>query len=69
MSRRIWPGVAHRRATFLFIGYLITILLLYGVATATGKISSYLPVPGAPIAYYADHYVSSSLEFTLGCVY
>lgn len=53
---------------FLLLAYIIITLLLYGVATATGEMSSYLPVPGCSMSYYANRYVSRSLGFTLGWV-
>ena len=54
---------------FLLLAYTIITVLLYGVATATGEMSSYLPVPGCSMSYYGNRYVSRSLGFTLGWVY
>ncbi|VUC29262.1 unnamed protein product [Clonostachys rosea] len=54
---------------FLLLGYTTITLLLYGVATATGEMSSYLPIPGCSVAYYGTRFVSKSLGFTLGWVY
>ncbi|KAI9155663.1 putative proline-specific permease put4 [Paramyrothecium foliicola] len=53
----------------LLLSYIIISLLLYGVATATGEMASYLPVPGCSIAYYGHRFGSRSLGFTLGWVY
>ncbi|KAE9573869.1 Proline-specific permease [Colletotrichum fructicola] len=54
---------------FLLLAYSTITILLYGVATATGEMSSYLPVPGCSVAYYGNRFVSKSLGFTLGWVY
>ncbi|KXH50398.1 proline-specific permease [Colletotrichum simmondsii] len=54
---------------FLLISYISITLLLYGVATATGEMSAYLPVPGSSVAYYGQRFFSRSLGFTLGWVY
>ncbi|KAM0332203.1 hypothetical protein ACHAQA_002478 [Verticillium albo-atrum] len=54
---------------FLLLAYIIITLLLYGVATATGEMSSYLPVDGCSMAYYGHRFGSRSLGFTLGWVY
>ncbi|KAF3808959.1 Proline-specific permease [Colletotrichum gloeosporioides] len=54
---------------FVLIAYICITLLLYGVATATGEMSSYLPVPGSSVAYYGNRFFSRSLGFTLGWVY
>lgn len=53
----------------LLLAYIIISLLLYGVATATGEMASYLPVPGSSMAYYGNRFGSNSLGFTLGWVY
>jgi amino acid transporter len=62
-------GLSMGGPVFLLVSYIIITLLLYGVATATGELSAYLPVPGASISYYGNRYVSRSLGFTLGWVY
>lgn len=54
---------------FLLLACITVTILLYGVATATGEMSSYLPVRGCSIAYYRDRFVSKSLGFALGRVY
>ncbi|KAJ6441636.1 putative proline-specific permease put4 [Purpureocillium lavendulum] len=54
---------------FLVLAYCIITALLYGVATATGEISAYLPVPGSSVPYFANRYVSPSFGFTLGWIY
>lgn len=54
---------------FVVVSYVLITLLLYGVATATGEMSSYLPVSGASMSYYGNRYVSRSLGFTLGWLY
>lgn len=53
----------------LLIAYITISLLLYGVATATGEMASYLPVPGCSMSYFAHRFGSRSLGFTLGWVY
>ncbi|KAH8895675.1 putative proline-specific permease [Thozetella sp. PMI_491] len=54
---------------FLLLSYLIITVLLYGVATATGEMSAYLPVSGSSMSTYGHRFVSRSLGFTLGWVY
>ncbi|KAK7417238.1 hypothetical protein QQX98_004672 [Neonectria punicea] len=54
---------------FLLVAYIIITLLLYGVATAMGEMSSYMPVYGCSMSYYGNRYVSRSLGFTMGWVY
>jgi yeast amino acid transporter len=54
---------------FLLLAYVVITVLVYGVATATGEMSSYLPIPGASMAYYGNRYVSKSLGFTMGWLY
>ncbi|KAF7562872.1 hypothetical protein G7046_g1257 [Stylonectria norvegica] len=54
---------------FLLVAYILITLLLYGVATATGEMSSYMPVHGCSMSYYGSRYVSRSLGFTMGWVY
>uniref|UniRef100_A0A0B7JSB6 Amino acid permease/ SLC12A domain-containing protein n=2 Tax=Bionectria ochroleuca TaxID=29856 RepID=A0A0B7JSB6_BIOOC len=54
---------------FLLLAYSTITALLYGVATATGEMSSYLPIPGCSVSYYGSRFVSRSLGFTLGWVY
>ena len=62
-------GLSMGGPLFLLLCYCIITVMLYGVATATGEMSSYLPVPGCSVAYYADRFVSPSLGFTLGWIY
>ncbi|ORY65126.1 putative proline-specific permease [Pseudomassariella vexata] len=62
-------GLAMGGPLFLLLSYCCITLCLYGVATATGEISSYLPVPGASMLYYGNRFVSKSLGFTMGWVY
>ncbi|KAH7126436.1 putative proline-specific permease [Dactylonectria estremocensis] len=54
---------------FLLLAYIIITFLVFGVATATGEMSAYLPVHGCSMSYYGTRYVSRSLGFTLGWVY
>lgn len=54
---------------FLFVSYVLLTLLVFGIVTATTEMSSYLPVPGCSIAYYADRFHSRSLGFALGWLY
>lgn len=54
---------------FLFLSYILIATMLYGVATATGEMSAYLPISGASIAYYGHRFVSHSLGFALGWMY
>lgn len=54
---------------FLFLAYSTITVLLYGVATATGEMYSYLPFPGCSVSYYGSRSVSRSLGFKLGWVY
>jgi amino acid transporter len=42
---------------------------VFGIVTATTEMSSYLPVPGCSMAYYASRFHSSSLGFALGWLY
>lgn len=58
-------GLSMGGPLFLLSYSLITIML-YGVATATGEMSAYLPIPGCSVAYYAQRFISPSLGFTLG---
>ncbi|POR33922.1 Putative proline-specific permease put4 [Tolypocladium paradoxum] len=53
----------------LLLSYIIISLLLYGVATATGEMASYLPVPGSSMSYFGHRFGSKSLGFTLGWIY
>lgn len=43
--------------------------LVFGVVTAVIEMSTYLPVSGASMAYYATRFVSPSLGFALGWLY
>ncbi|KAJ0108319.1 hypothetical protein J7T55_005296 [Diaporthe amygdali] len=54
---------------FLLVAYIIMSLLVYGIVTATTEFSSYLPVRGSSVNYFAARYVSSSLGFALGWMY
>lgn len=54
---------------FLFISYCLMSILVYGVFTAMIELTSFLPISGASIAYYAGRYVSRSLRFALGWLY
>lgn len=54
---------------FLLLAYCTITFLLYGVATATGEMSAYLPVPGCSVAYYGNRFFSSSMGFALGWMY
>jgi len=49
--------------------YIVICILVYGVITATSEMSTYLPVPGCSMAYYANRFVSRSLWFALGWLY
>jgi amino acid transporter len=53
----------------LLVVYLLITFLVFGIVTATTEMSSYLPVPGASIAYYGKRFFSPSLGFALGWVY
>ncbi|KAJ5087203.1 hypothetical protein N7456_010819 [Penicillium angulare] len=54
---------------FLVVSYVLLTLLVFGIVTATTEMSSYLPVPGCSMAYYADRFHSRSLGFALGWLY
>lgn len=54
---------------FLVIAYCLLTFLVLGIVTATTEISSYLPVPGCSVAYYAHRFVSPSMGFALGWMY
>jgi amino acid transporter len=54
---------------FLVTSYVLLTLLVFGIVTATTEMSSYLPVPGCSMAYYADRFHSRSLGFALGWLY
>lgn len=51
---------------FLVVAYFILAVLMFGIVTATTEMSSYLPVPGSSIAFYANRFHSTSLGFALG---
>ena len=53
----------------LLIAYIVLCFLVYGVLTATCEMNTYLPVPGASPALYANRFVSPSLGFALGWLY
>ncbi|KAF9893680.1 hypothetical protein FE257_009848 [Aspergillus nanangensis] len=53
----------------LLLSYCIICMMAYGIFTATGEMSSYLPVPGCSIAYFANRFVSKSLGFAMGWLY
>ncbi|KAI0839926.1 putative proline-specific permease [Hypoxylon sp. FL0890] len=53
----------------LLIAYIVITLLLFGVATATGEMSAYMPVPGCSMAYYGNRFGSKSIGVTMGWVY
>ncbi|KOC08921.1 hypothetical protein AFLA70_61g004040 [Aspergillus flavus AF70] len=54
---------------FLVVAYCIITGLVFGIVTATTEMSSYLPVPGPSMSYYASRFFSSSLGFALGWMY
>ncbi|KAJ5371411.1 uncharacterized protein N7496_007503 [Penicillium cataractarum] len=54
---------------FLVLAYCILTVLVFGIITATTEMSSYLPVPGSSVSYYAHRFHSTSLGFALGWVY
>lgn len=54
---------------FIFVGYTLTSLLVYGIVSAVVEIATYLPVSGCSMAYYAARYVSPSVGFALGWLY
>ncbi|KAI0196925.1 putative proline-specific permease [Astrocystis sublimbata] len=54
---------------FLLLAYVFISVLVYGVATALGEMSAYLPLPGTTVGTLGDRFVSQSLGFTLGWVY
>ncbi|KAE8359612.1 amino acid permease-domain-containing protein [Aspergillus caelatus] len=54
---------------FLVVAYYIITGLVFGIVTATTEMSSYLPVPGPSMPYYASSFFSSSLGFALGWMY
>lgn len=62
-------GLSMGGPLFLLLSYSLITIMLYGVATATGEMSAYLPIPGCSVAYYAQRFISPSLGFTLGWVY
>lgn len=53
----------------LVLSYLILTVLVYGIVTCTTEMSSYLPVPGSSVSYYANRFLSPSLGFALGWIY
>ncbi|KAJ3578414.1 hypothetical protein NPX13_g2152 [Xylaria arbuscula] len=54
---------------FMLLAYIFITVLVYGVATATGEMSAYLPLPGTTVGSLGDRFVSKSLGFTLGWLY
>ncbi|RAQ65591.1 lysine-specific permease [Aspergillus flavus] len=54
---------------FLVVAYCIITGLVFGIVTATTEMSSYLPVPGPSMSYYASRFFSNSLGFALGWMY
>lgn len=62
-------GLAMGGPLFVFLSFTLITFFVYGIVTATGEMSAYLPLPGATVSYYADRYVSRSLGFALGWLY
>ena len=54
---------------FLFLAYVLTSSLVYGMVTLICEIASFLPVPGGSMSYFATRFVSPSLGFALGWLY
>ncbi|KAJ5114088.1 hypothetical protein N7456_002622 [Penicillium angulare] len=53
----------------LLLAYIIICILVYGVLTATCEMNTFLPLPGASPALYANRFVSPSLAFAMGWLY
>lgn len=53
----------------LLLAYCIICFFVYCIMTATTEVSSYLPIPGASMAYYGSRFVSKSLGFAMGWLY
>ncbi|KAJ3538399.1 hypothetical protein NM208_g5923 [Fusarium decemcellulare] len=54
---------------FLLLAYLLIAFLIFGISSATGEMSSYLPVPGSSVPFFANRIISDSLGFALGWVH
>lgn len=54
---------------YLLICYCLISLMVYAVITAIIEVGTYLPVPGASMAYYATRVISPSVGFALGWLY
>lgn len=54
---------------FLLICYCLISLMVYAVITAVIEVGTYLPVPGASMAYYGARVISPSIGFALGWLY
>ncbi|KAI1391584.1 AAT family amino acid transporter [Hypoxylon trugodes] len=53
----------------LFAAYTFMSIVVFGIITGTSEMSSYLPVAGSSISYYARRFMSPSLSFALGWLY
>ncbi|KAI5924850.1 putative proline-specific permease [Camillea tinctor] len=51
---------------FTLLAYAFIAVLVHGVATATGEMNAYLPLPGCTVATFAQRFVSRSFGFALG---
>ncbi|KAM5356705.1 hypothetical protein ACJ41O_003351 [Fusarium nematophilum] len=54
---------------FLFLSYVLTSCLVYGVVTGVIEVGTFLPISGSTMAYYGHRFVSPSLGFALGWLY
>ncbi|KAB8228187.1 uncharacterized protein BDW43DRAFT_316165 [Aspergillus alliaceus] len=52
----------------LVVTYCLITGLVFGIVTAATEMSSYLPIPGSSMSYFASRFFSSSLCFALGCL-
>ncbi len=54
---------------FLLICYCLISLMVYSIVTAMVEVSTYLPVSGSSMSYYANRIISPSIGFALGWLY
>ncbi|OAA59185.1 proline permease PrnB [Niveomyces insectorum RCEF 264] len=53
----------------LFLAYVLTSVLVYGMVTSIIEMGTFLPIPGASMNYFAKRFVSPSLGFAMGWMY
>lgn len=54
---------------FILVAFIIMSIFMHIVVTAIVEVSTFLPVSGASMSYYAARYVSNSLGVAMGWLY